>query len=104
MLATDATVARGRARAAIGWYLETENYRANLRTLGYDDADLADGGSDRLVDALVAWGDEEAIIRRLDEHRAAGADHVGIQPLGDDADPLGLDVLRRLAPGLELGA
>lgn len=98
VLAADAATGRARARAAIGWYLATENYRANLRWLGFDDAAMADGGSDELVDALVAWGDEEAIVARLDAHRAAGADHVAIQPLGADDDPLGLDVLRRLAP------
>jgi hypothetical protein len=48
----------------------------------------------------VAWGDEAAIRARIDEHRAAGADHVGLQPLGAPGDPLGVDLLRRLAPAV----
>jgi probable F420-dependent oxidoreductase len=100
LLEADPRAARARGRSALAWYLDTPNYLDNLRSLGFDDADLADGGSERLVDALVAWGDEERIVGRLREHLAAGADQVAIQPLGDESDPLGLDVLRALAPAL----
>jgi hypothetical protein len=52
--------------------------------MGYGDDDLADGGSNRLIDALVGWGDETAIARRVREHLDAGADHVCLQPVGTD--------------------
>ena len=60
------------------------NYSNNWKRQGFTDDDLADGGSDRLVDALVAWGDEATIAARVQEHRDAGADHVCIQVLTDD--------------------
>jgi probable F420-dependent oxidoreductase len=97
VLAADPEEARRRARAAIAWYLDTPNYLANLRWLGFADADFADGGSDRLVDALVAAGDEEMLARRVREHLDAGATQVAVQPL-EDGDPFGRDTLRRLAP------
>ena len=54
----------------------------NLRDLGFTDDDLApDGGSDAFVDALVAWGDVDAVVRRVREHLDAGADHVAVQVL-----------------------
>ena len=86
----------GRARAAIAWYLDTPNYLNNLRWLGFSDADFEDGGSDALVAALVAAGDEETIVARVQEHLDAGATQVAIQPLEDD-DPFGRETLRRLA-------
>jgi len=72
------------ARAFVRRYLGLRNYVANLRTLGFTEADVADGGSDRLVDALVTQGDAAAVAARLDEHLTAGADHVCVQLLGDD--------------------
>ena len=99
LLAADGAAARARARAAIAWYLDTPNYVANLRWLGFSDDDVAGGGSDRLVDALVAAGDEEAIRARVQEHLDAGATQVAIQPL-QDGDPFGRETLRRLAPVL----
>ncbi|MFW0788984.1 LLM class F420-dependent oxidoreductase [Gordonia sp. CPCC 205333] len=63
-------------------YLHLRNYVSNLKRLGYTDADIADGGSDQLIDALVAHGDAQAVHRQLDEHLVAGADHVAIQVLG----------------------
>jgi hypothetical protein len=71
----------------------------NLRALGYDDADFADGGSEQLVDAIVAWGEVGAVARRVREHLHAGADHVAIQAYSDSADAA-LDQLERLAPAL----
>ena len=99
MLTTEGAAARARARAAIAWYLDTPNYVANLRWLGFSDDDLAGGGSDALVDALVAAGDEEAIRARVHEHFDAGATQIAIQPL-EDEDPFGRETLRRLAPVL----
>jgi probable F420-dependent oxidoreductase len=99
VLASDPAEARVRARAAIAWYLDTPNYLDNLRWLGFSDADFEDGGSDALVDALIAAGDEEAIRARVREHLDAGATQVAIQPLEAD-DPFGRDTLRRLAPTL----
>jgi len=72
------------ARAFVRRYLGLRNYVANLRALGFSESDVADGGSDRLVDALVTQGDAAAVAARLDEHLAAGADHVCVQLLGDD--------------------
>jgi probable F420-dependent oxidoreductase len=77
----------GRARVSRP-YLGLVNYTSNLRRLGWSDADLADGGSDALVDALVAWGSGAQVAARLDEHFAAGADHVCAQVLTEaDDDP-----------------
>ena len=98
VLCADPDEARARARAAIGWYLGIENYRANLLWLGFDEADLADGGSDRLVDALVAHGEPEAVVAQLRGHLDAGADHVAVQVLGGDDDPTGIAGLEELAP------
>jgi probable F420-dependent oxidoreductase len=85
------------------FYLQAPNYLENLRWLGWNDDDFRDGGSDRLVDALVAWGDEARIAARITEHLEAGADHVCIQPitevrpLTDGPDTQAIEVLRRLA-------
>jgi hypothetical protein len=81
------------------WYLTLPNYADNLRWLGFTDEDFGNGISDRLVDAIVAWGDEAAIRARVREHLDAGADHVAIQPLAPNRG-LGLDQLRALAPAL----
>lgn len=96
VLESDPARARTVARAHLKTYLVLPNYRNNWLRCGFDETDLADGGSDRLVDALVAWGDEGTIRGRVDEHVAAGADHVALQALGDD--PVGQ--LTRLAPAL----
>ena len=96
---TNAEKARAVARANMQIYLGLPNYLNNLRWLGFGDDDFANGGSDRLVDAIVAWGDEAAIGRRIAAHHQAGADHVCIQPLRADGEP-GPDVelLEALAP------
>jgi probable F420-dependent oxidoreductase len=83
---TDPQRARAAAREHTAFYLGLPNYVNNLRQLGFSDDDLADGGSDRLVDAIVAWGDPGDIAVRVRDHLSAGADHVLIQPLGPDAD------------------
>lgn len=84
ILETDPARARTAARATVGRYLRMVNYRNNLLREGWDTEDLADGGSDRLVDALVLARDVTGIADGLRAHITAGADHVGIQALGDD--------------------
>jgi probable F420-dependent oxidoreductase len=100
VLDTDPEVARTAGRAHLAVYLGLPNYVNNWKRLGYTDDDVADGGSDRLVDALVAWGDEEAIRARVQAHRDAGADHVCIQVVGLEWNELPTEQWRRLAPAL----
>ena len=100
LLEDDPAEARRLGREALAWYLTLPNYTDNLRWLGFSEHDLSDGGSDTLVDALVAWGDEEAIRGRVLEHLEAGADHVCIQPVGSGSDSIGIGHLRRLGPAL----
>jgi len=98
VLETDPAQARRIARDHMAIYLQLPNYLNNLRHLGYDEEDLAAGGSDRVVDAIVAWGSEDAIAARVRAHLDGGADHVVIQPLGDV--PTALAQLGHLAPAL----
>jgi len=83
---TDPVSARATARRHTAFYLGLPNYVNNLERLGFTDDDLAGTGSDRLVDAIVAWGDESTVAARVHAHREAGADHVLIQPLAADID------------------
>jgi probable F420-dependent oxidoreductase len=99
VLESDPARARERARRYAALYLQLPNYTNNLLDLGYDEHDFADGGSDRLIDAVIAWGDEDAIARRVREHRQAGADHVCVQPVATDLEGT-LTELERLAPAL----
>jgi probable F420-dependent oxidoreductase len=80
---SDAERARKVARRAVASYLELSNYRANFRRFGFTDEDLADGGTDELIDALVAHGDATAIAARVRRHLDVGADHVCLQLLGE---------------------
>jgi probable F420-dependent oxidoreductase len=100
VLGTDPAAARGAARQHMATYLGLPNYTNNLRRLGWGDDDLADGGSDDLVDAIVAWGDEDAIVARVQAHLDAGADHVCVQVLDADAAALPMAQWRALAPAL----
>jgi probable F420-dependent oxidoreductase len=84
VLSEDPAVGRATARRHMKRYLELDNYANNLRRLGWGDGDLADGGSDKLVDAIVAWGTAGGIKSRIDEHRKRGADHVCLQVLRPD--------------------
>jgi probable F420-dependent oxidoreductase len=88
VLERDPDRAREIARVHMAVYLGLENYTNNLRRLGYGDDDLANGGSDRLVDAIVAWGSLDDVVARVRAHLAAGADHVCLQVL--PSDPAGL--------------
>ena len=81
LLCEDSDQARSLARKAIGYYTGLDYYHRAWRTLGFDDADFANGGSDRLVDAIVAWGSIDDIRRRLVEQQAAGTDRVVVIPL-----------------------
>ena len=99
VLESDPTTARNLARTFTAGYLTLPNYANNLRRLGFGDEDLAGGGSDRLVDAVVAWGDVDAVASRVQEHRAAGADHVCIQVL-PIRDSFPVTAYRELAPAL----
>jgi probable F420-dependent oxidoreductase len=84
VLESDPPRAREIARGHVERYLRLPNYTNNLRRLGFGDDDLTGGGSDRLLDAIVAWGDADAVAARVREHFDAGADHVCIQALGGD--------------------
>ena len=99
VLETDPTEARRIARAGMKIYLGLPNYFNNLARLGFTEADWTNGGSDRLVDAIVAWGTEEQIAARVKQHHDAGADHVCVQILQDGA-AAPEQQLRRLAPAL----
>lgn len=99
LLDTDSARARATARSTVNFYLSLVNYRRNLLKSGFIEADLADGGSDALVDALVLHGTAESVAAGLRAHRDAGADHVCIQVLGEELS----DGHRALAEVLELG-
>lgn len=104
VLETDPGKARARARQFLAMYLTLPNYVNNWKRMGFSDADVANGGSDRLIDATIAWGDETAIRKRIDQHWQAGADHVCVQALGEAADGRGAapsdeKLLALLAPG-----
>jgi probable F420-dependent oxidoreductase len=81
MLETDHSKARAAAREYMKFYLTLPAYQKNLGALGFNQTDLANGGSDRLVDAIVAWGDETKLRTRVEAHYKAGANHVCILPL-----------------------
>ena len=100
VIETDPTTARAVARGHMAMYLQLPNYTNNLRRFGFGDDDFADGGSDRLVDAIVAWGDEAAIADRVRAHHDAGADHVCVQVLPHEGTEAPVDQWRRLAPAL----
>ncbi len=100
LLETDAAKARPLARRTAQIYLGLENYRNNWKRLGFADADFENGGSDRFIDATVAWGDVAAIEKRVRAHLDAGASHVCIQPIHPEGLPLpDWRVLEALAPG-----
>jgi probable F420-dependent oxidoreductase len=100
LLETDPGRAREISRANLAVYIRLPNYQNNLRRLGFADEDFVDGGTDRAVDALVAWGDEQVILDRVRAHFDGGADHVCVQalPAGPREVPSG--PWRSLAPAL----
>ncbi|WP_405972258.1 LLM class F420-dependent oxidoreductase [Streptomyces sp. NBC_00988] len=98
VLETDPTRARTLARDYLAMYLTLPNYTNNFLRNGFTESDLADGGSDRLVDAVFAWGDDTRIRARIDDFVAAGADHVALQIVdGNAREDLPREAWRRLA-------
>jgi probable F420-dependent oxidoreductase len=100
VLETDAAAARALARKHLHHYFAFPNYTDNWLRLGYEPDDLDHDGSDRLVDALVAWGDEAAILARVQAHWDAGADHVCLQALARPGETIPLDQWRVLGSAL----
>jgi probable F420-dependent oxidoreductase len=97
ILETDPNKARATARSALSHYFGLPNYANNWKRLGFTDDDIA-SQSDLLIDALVAWGDRDAIDERVQAHVDAGANHVCIQVLTDIGEPMPMDAYRALAP------
>ena len=93
----DPVLARKKARKALQYYITLDYYHREWTKLGFSADDFADGGSDRLIDTLVGWGDEDALLERLAAYRAAGASRVVIMPW-DTARTDGADTLSVLAP------
>lgn len=99
VLSTDAEAARELGREAVALYLNLNNYLNSWKRLGFSDADIAKPGSDKLIDALVAYGTAAEIAAHLHEHVSAGADHVAVQVVERDKM---IPVLTALAPELGL--
>jgi probable F420-dependent oxidoreductase len=98
---TDPARARALAREFLEIYLPLPNYTNNFLRHGFTEDDLKDGGSDRLVDALFAWGDDTAIRAKIDAFFEAGADHVALQIVnGESRDALPRKAWRDLASTL----
>ncbi|MEZ5503269.1 MAG: TIGR03620 family F420-dependent LLM class oxidoreductase [Halioglobus sp.] len=99
LLETDPERARRIARSHMATYVGLDNYRNNLQQFGFEEGDFEEGGSDRLVDAIFAWGDEQALRNRIQAHWDAGANHVCIQALKNEVERgPDLDLLALLAP------
>lgn len=100
ILEKDPAKAREIGRAFLGFYLGLPNYTNNFLRLGFREEDFKNGGSDRLIDAIIAWGDLDAIRKRIRAHHSAGADHVCIQVLTADAKAIPRPQWRELASAL----
>ena len=100
VLERDPSRARQIARKTTSFYLSLSNYVSNLRKFGFDDEDFTDGGSDRLVDSVVAWGDVDDVAARIAAHHAAGADHVCVQVLTEGSGSVSREEWRHLAAAL----
>ena len=99
LLETDPEKARAVARANLKVYIGLPNYQNNIKQFGFTDEDFANGGSDHLVDEIIAWGDEATIRARIQAHWDAGADHVCIQAFRSDGKPTPDEtLLEALAP------
>jgi probable F420-dependent oxidoreductase len=102
VLSADPAEARRIGRERVDMYTRLPNYTDNWLRMGFEEKDFADGGSDRLIDSVVIWGDDDAIRSRLAEFHDAGADHVAVQILDDSPDRYPREGWRRLAELLEL--
>jgi probable F420-dependent oxidoreductase len=100
VMASEATEARRIARSFAGHYFELPHHRANLQRYGFGEADLSDHGSDRVIDAIVAWGSVEAIAARVRGHLEAGADQVALMLRTEPASDPGVAAWRELAAAL----
>ena len=100
VLATDPAEARRIGRAFARHYLALPNYANNLRRLGWSDEDIANDGSDRMIDAVIAWGDVDAIVARVQAHLDGGADHVCVQVRVDSSSDPALAGYAELASAL----
>lgn len=99
LMITDAAKAREVARQTLAFYLPLPNYRRNWMRLGFSEQDLAEGGSERFLDAMVVWGNESVIQQRIQAHFDAGASHVCIQALHPEGQPMpDWNALAALAP------
>lgn len=99
MLENDAEKARAGVRAFMRFYLNAPPYQRNFKAMGFSEADLRDGGSDHLIDSIIAWGDERHLRERIEQHYRAGADHVYVIPLTAAGDRLpDMRVVEALAP------
>jgi probable F420-dependent oxidoreductase len=97
-LETDPATARALGRKELSRYLLLDNYRNNFLRIGFSEAELADGGSDRFIDSMVLWGNADTVRRGLRAHFDAGATHVCIQPVHADGDTAARDrILAELA-------
>jgi probable F420-dependent oxidoreductase len=99
-LEKDPAKARAIARKFLQIYLGLPNYTNNWLRLGFTESDISGGGSDKLIDAVVAWGDLNTVLSRIQQHHAAGADHVCIQVLTDDSKTFPLREYRELASAI----
>jgi probable F420-dependent oxidoreductase len=100
MLESDAEKARAGVRNFMRFYLNAPPYRRNFKSMGFSDEDLLHGGSDHLIDSIIAWGGESQLRERIEEHRRAGANHVYVIPLSASGGRLpDMRVIEALAPG-----
>lgn len=100
ILETDPAKARAIARKFLAIYLGLPNYTNNFLRLGFQESDISGGGSDKLIDAVVAWGDLKTALDRIREHHSAGADHVCIQVLTDESKTFPMREYRELASAI----
>lgn len=100
LLETDPDVARAIARQHMAYYLAQPNYTRCLRQFGFDQADFENGGSDRLADTIVAWGDIDRVAERIRAHHAAGADTVAVQVLTHEPEDFAPGAYRELSAAL----
>lgn len=100
VLESDPAKARAIARKFLAIYLGLPNYTNNFLRLGFQESDISGGGSDKLIDAVIAWGDLKTVLNRIRDHHSAGADHVCIQVLTDDSKTFPMREYRELASAI----